>query len=293
MTQSAIVGGIELGGTKTVLAVGHVDGTIIDCHTVPTEQPPMLLEAIAAYFSQQARNYGAITAIGAGAFGPIVLDRTAKDFGHLLQTNKPGWSGFALHSALTDATGVPISLVTDVGAAGIGEAHMGSLRNTEIGIYLTIGTGIGGAILCHGKPLPALLHPELGHIPVQRLSGDTTASLCRFHQQCAEGLAAGPAIVARFGRPLNLFAGDGPEIGLVADYIGQLCASLTFTLSPQRIVIGGGVAKTPYLIPQIRARLRTHLAGYGTIPTDDDSYITSPALGDRSGITGALIAATL
>lgn len=291
MTEQPIVGGVELGGTKTVIAVGHSDGTIIDCQTVPTGEPRQLIAAVSDYFAAQARICGPVTAIGAGAFGPIVLDRSSSDFGHLLQTNKPGWSQFALHRAMVDATGVPVSLVTDVGAAGIGEAHLGALRDTEIGIYLTLGTGIGGSIICNGRPLPALLHPELGHLPLRRSADDHVPSTCRFHSSCAEGLAAGPAILARFGSPLNIFAADGPQVALIADYLGQLCASLTFAISPQRIIIGGGVAKAEGLIRQTRRALQTHLAGYGTAQTSGNAYLCRPTLEEQSGIVGALIAA--
>jgi fructokinase len=293
MTVRRIVGGIELGGTKTVLAIGQSDGTIIDCQIVPTGEPAFLINSVAAYFSEQSRIHGTVTALSVGAFGPIVLDPTDPDFGHLLETNKPGWSGFDLHKALNDALGLPVSLVTDVGAAAIGEAHHGALRNKQIGIYLTVGTGIGGAILCNGVPLPALLHPELGHVSVKRFCGDAVPSICRFHEDCVEGLASGPAIFARFGQPLNTFASDSPQIALVANYLGQLCASLTFILSPQRIVIGGGVMKTDGLMAKVRAALPVALNGYASTGFDLENYLCPPSLGDKAGIVGALICAAL
>ena len=293
MTERRIVGGIELGGTKTVLAVGHGDGTIIDCQIVPTGEPAVLINSVAAYFAEQSRSHGAVTALGVGAFGPIVLDPTDPDFGHLLETNKPGWSRFGLRKALIDALGLPVSLVTDVGAAGIGESNLGALRDTQTGIYLTVGTGIGGAILCNGLPLPALLHPELGHVSVKRILSDTAPSVCRFHEDCVEGLASGPAIFARFGQPLNTFASDGPQIALVANYLGQLCASLTFILSPQRIVIGGGVMKADGLMAKVRAALPVALNGYASTGADLENYLCPPNLGDKAGIVGALICAAL
>jgi fructokinase len=291
MIEQPIVGGIELGGTKTVVAVGYPDGTIINCRSLPTAEPHLLVEQIADYFKEQASMIGALSAVGAGAFGPIVLDSTADDYGCLLGTNKAGWSGFPLHKALTTALGMPVALVTDVGAAGIGEARLGALRTTELGLYLTVGTGIGGAIICGGRPLPAMLHPELGHLPLQRQAQDTAASLCKFHSACAEGLAAGPAIEARFGLALSHFGRDSAQVALVADYLGQLCAALTLTISPQRIVIGGGVMKTAGLFAHTQAAMHRHLNGYAANGTQQSDFICPPLLGDHAGITGAILAA--
>jgi fructokinase len=291
MVERPLVGGLELGGTKTVLAIGHADGTILDSQTVPTTGPHHLMTVIADYFESQSRLLGPLAGLGAGAFGPIMLDPASADFGRLLETNKPGWSGFALRDALIDRTGLPLSLVTDVGAAGIGEASLGALRGVDIGVYLTVGTGIGGAILCRGQPLPALLHPEIGHMPLRRANEDRAPSLCRFHDTCAEGLAAGPAIAARFGQHLSAYPADAPQIALVADYLGQLCASLTFALSPQRIILGGGVLKTEGLLSQIRTALAKSLNGYASNGTAQADYLGTPALGDRAGIVGALISA--
>lgn len=291
MVDRPLVGGVELGGTKTVMAVGYADGTLLDCQTVPTTEPHRLMTAIAGYFGEKSRTLGPLTALGAGAFGPIMLDPESADFGRLLETNKPGWSGFALHNALVGLTGLPVSLVTDVAAAGIGEARLGALRGVDIGVYLTVGTGIGGALLYRGEPLPALLHPEIGHMPLRRASEDRAPSLCRFHDSCAEGLAAGPAILARFGQDLSAFPEDAPQIHLVADYLGQLCASLTFALSPQRIILGGGVLKTEGLVRQIRHALAKSLNGYASNGTGRADYLGTPELGDRAGIAGALISA--
>ena len=205
MPDKRLVGGIELGGTKTLVAVGYDNGSIIERTSLPTVAPERLVPQIAAYLRTQQDAAGPIQALGVGAFGPIVVDRNAGNYGTLLQTNKAGWSNFDLAASLESAIGLIPNIVTDVAAAGIAEAALGALRNTEIGIYLTVGTGIGGAIICSGKPIPALLHPEIGHVALQRHSTDTAPSTCRFHPDCAEGLAAGPAIMARFGRSLSHF----------------------------------------------------------------------------------------
>lgn len=288
MADERLLGGIELGGTKTVLAIGTGSGKIIARRTVPTRAPNAVIADAAAFFTESGCR---LSALGVGAFGPIVIDRKAPDYGRLCDTNKPGWSGFDLAGALEQAIGLPVRLVTDVGAAAIGEARLGALRGHDIGVYLTVGTGIGGAIIAGGSVLPALLHPEMGHIALQRLAGDAAPSTCNFHKNCAEGLAAGPAIAARFGKSLNHFAPDGPEYQLIADYLGQMCCQLVLTLSPQRIVLGGGVGGAPGVVPAAHRAMVRHLGRYAPTAVAEEGYLTPPSLGQSAGITGALFCA--
>lgn len=288
MGIEGLVGGIELGGTKVVAAVGRADGSIVSACTIPTTEPAALVERLVAFFHDHPQR---ISAVGVGAFGPVIVDPAAEHYGHLLETNKPGWSGFDLAGALAAGLKVPVRLLTDVGAAGLGEARFGALADTALGVYLTVGTGIGGAILCHGLPLPAMLHPEMGHVRLERQPGDDLVSTCRFHADCAEGLAAGPAIMARFGKSLSQCSPGGPEQLLIAEYLGQLCAQLVFLLSPQRIVIGGGVGQTPGLIRATHAAMVNRLGGYATHGIQQPDYICAPTLGKDAGIIGALLCA--
>jgi fructokinase len=288
MTENLLVGGIEFGGTKTVVAVGSNDGTIIERISLPTVEPHILVPQIAAFFRDNRDGLGTIEALGVGAFGPIIIDKKAPDYGTVLQTNKPGWSGFDLASALRLTCGVAPDIVTDVAAAGIAEAALGALQGIDIGVYLTVGTGIGGAIICDGKPLPALLHPEMGHITLQRHCDDHAPSTCRFHANCAEGLAAGPAIMTRFEKSLSDFSPNSIEHGLIADYLAQLCANLVLTLSPQRIVMGGGVASTPGLIATVQVAMQAHLGDYGPKLFESERFLSAPKLGEDSGVVGAL-----
>lgn len=286
MADCALIGGIELGGTKTVLAVGRGDGTIVSRHTVPTRPPGDLLPEIVRFFAQQSAG---IEALGVGAFGPVVVNRAAPDYGRLLETNKPGWSGFDLIGALEDRFQVDSALVTDVGAAAIGEARLGALQDVELGAYLTVGTGIGGAIVCREELLPAMLHPELGHVTLQRDGGDSAPSTCQFHANCAEGLAAGPAVLTRFGKSLDHFTPADPQFRLIAGYLGQLCANLVLTLSPQRIVLGGGVMQANGLLGEVRAAMVGRLGVYSPPGIRDDAFLCAPALAHDAGIVGALI----
>ena len=288
MADGKVVGAIELGGTKIVLAVGGSDGRVLQSVTVPTDHPDTVMPNVLGFFKDCGMP---LSGIGVGAFGPIVIDPAAPDYGKLLETNKPGWSGFDLAGHLSSELRLPLALVTDVGAAAVGEAHLGALHDTRLGVYLTVGTGIGGAIVVNGSVLPALLHPEMGHIRLQRRPDDIAPSTCRFHSDCAEGLAAGPAIMARFGHSLSHFDQGGAEHQLIADYLGQLCANLVLTLSPHRIVFGGGVGKTPGLIPAISKAMIEQLGGYCVGLADRPDFLTAPALGQDAGIVGALICA--
>lgn len=284
-----LVGGIELGGTKTVLAIGTSEGEVLARRSVPTRAPEAVIGDAAAFFADSDHP---LAALGVGAFGPVVIDRKAPAYGTLCETNKPGWSHFDLIGALARAVPVPTRLVTDVGAAAMAEARFGALKGIEIGVYLTVGTGIGGAIIAGGRVLPALLHPEMGHITLRRSPADTAPSTCAFHADCAEGLAAGPAIMARYGRTLADFTPRDPEFLLIADYLGQLGCQLVLTLSPQRIVLGGGVGGVPGLVPAVHAAMLRHLGRYAPEGIAQEGYLTGPALGHDAGVIGALICAT-
>lgn len=287
MAETGLYGGIELGGTKTLVAVGDAEGRMFARATLPTTSPDVLLPQIAAFFADHSAGRD-LAGLGVGAFGPIVIDPAADDYGHLLETNKPGWSGFDLVCGLQGMCNAPITLVTDVAAAGVAEARLGALRGVDLGIYLTVGTGIGGAVLYRGQVLPALLHPEMGHLPILAHPDDPAGSICRFHNNCAEGLAAGPAIMARFGASLSEFTTGGPEHELIADYLGQLCATLVLALSPQGIVIGGGVGKTPGLVDAVHAAMLRQLGGYAGRSAAYEGFLRAPALDQDAGIVGAL-----
>ncbi len=282
-----ILGGIELGGTKVNIALGRADGSILTKAQMSTRDPQATLADVTDFFA----SHDPVAAIGVGAFGPVIVDPKAKAYGHLSATPKPGWSEFDLLGTLKQSLNCPMMLQTDVGAAGIGEAQFGALRGIDCGIYVTVGTGVGAAILVHGQPIPALMHPEMGHLPIVRLPHDDAPSRCPFHSNCAEGLTAGPAIEARFGKSLSHFSPAGAEHALVADYLGQFCASLVLAISPQRIVLGGGVGKATGICGATSAAMLKHLNGYASLGLSLDEFIVSPALGDDAGLIGALVLA--
>ena len=277
-----IFGAIELGGTKIKVATGTRDGRIVTELAFATRQPGESFEMILSFFANNR-----VVAIGVGAFGPVTVSHKSVQYGRIGITPKPGWSGFDISHALAPL-GVPMAIDTDVNAALIGEFRRGAAADCRVAVYLTIGTGIGGGLLVDGRPVHGLLHPEMGHLRVIRDPGDDLHSQCPFHANCVEGLASGPAIIARFGKPLSALPADHGGHDLIADYIGQLCAAIVLIASPEVIIIGGGVAKTPLLHTAISRRVRTSLNGYISARDDNSCRIVPPKLHGSSGLMGAL-----
>lgn len=279
-----MIGAIEAGGTKIMLAVGDAPQALRDITRVPTTTPDETIAAILAFFEARP-----VQAIGIGSFGPLDVRRGSPGWGRILRTSKPGWSGVDLAGPIARRFAVPIGLDTDVGAAGIAEQRFGAGRDCSVMLYVTVGTGIGGGVIVEGKPLHGLLHPELGHGAIVRHPDDPAPGICPFHGDCLEGLASGSAIAARFGASLDRL-GINSEAGRIsADYLGQACAQWVLTLSPERIVIGGGVMHVPGLHAAVAMQMQHWLGGYPAIEAlGRDGYIVPPALGDQAGLAGAM-----
>ncbi len=282
-----VFGGVEAGGTKFVCALGDGMGTIHDFVRFPTTSPAETLGRTVHFFQQRAP----IEALGMGSFGPIDLDLRSPTYGSITTTPKPGWAGTNLVHALREHFDVPIAFDLDVNAAAMGECLFGAGQDVESLLYLTIGTGIGGGFVSEGQLLHGLVHPEMGHLHVRRLPGDRFAGTCPYHGDCLEGLVAGPALAARTGGDAALLPDSHPVWDLVAAYVGEALAIFVLLLSPQRIVLGGGVMERLHLFPGIRRRLRETLAGYvkhAALEDKVDHYVVPPALGSRPGVLGAL-----
>jgi fructokinase len=299
MSEDAIYAAIEAGGTKFVCALGRADGTLLERVRFPTRDPDSTLAEASAFFDAAAQRHGALRALGIASFGPLELDPQAARYGRLLRTPKPGWHDVDLLAPFAGLR-LPIALDTDVNAAALAESVWGAGRGPdgaplECMVYVTVGTGIGGGVVVHGRTLRGLMHPELGHVPPRRHPDDLGfAGVCPHHGDCLEGLASGPAIVARLGHELGNASQHHPIWDIEADYLGQLCAQLALTVSPQRIVLGGGVMQHARLFAPIRARTRHWLGGYlarHAVEDGIDGYIVAPGLDDRSGILGALLLA--
>jgi len=279
-----MLGAIEAGGTKFVLAVGPSPDRIIARQSIPTTSPDETLGEAAAWLDQ----HGALKAIGIGTFGPAQLDRSAADWGHITNTPKAGWQNCDIAGFFARELGTRVALDTDVNAAAIAEA---AARPDCSGLaYITIGTGIGGGLVVGGHPVHGAAHPEMGHILPRRHPADSDfPGICPHHGDCLEGLASGPAIKARWGVSLSALPADHIAHTVIADYIAQLCHSLSAITAVEVIVLGGGVAKTPKLVERIAARTQAIDAGY--LPGGSRQRIEAPRHGDNAGIIGALMLA--
>jgi fructokinase len=285
-----LLGAIEAGGTKFNCAVGY-GGSVLAQLRVPTTDPARTLAAALDFFRAQRVAHGPIHAFGLASFGPIELNRAAANYGSVLATPKPHWSHAPLVKPLAAELGCPVGFDTDVNAAALAELRWGAGRGLASLAYITVGTGIGVGVIVNGQCVHGLLHPEAGHIYPRRHPGDTGfAGSCPFHGDCLEGLASGPAIAARTGRPAETLGAAHPQWAFVADALGQLCAQLVLIHMPERIVLGGGVMAQAGLIEQVRARMLHWIGGYIKRPALENgaaSYVVSPGLGERSGLMGA------
>lgn len=287
-----LYGGIEGGGTKFVCAVGTGEGEILAETRFPTTAPDETLARAMDFFKEQIQILGPLASIGVASFGPLDPRPASASYGHILPTPKPGWTNADILNPLRAVFDLPLAFDTDVNGAALGEWRWGAARGLSTFIYLTIGTGIGGGALAEGRILHGLLHPEMGHIPLPHdKQKDPFESICPFHHDCFEGLASGPAMKTRWGREAETLPSGHPAWDLEADYIASALRSFICTLSPQRIIIGGGVAQQPQLLPLVRQKTIASLNGYVQSPAileKIDSYIVSPALGGHAGVLGAI-----
>lgn len=285
-----VVAGVELGGTKCIAVVAR-DGAIIARERWATgDDPVATLSAIAAWLESAAWEHR-FAALGIASFGPLTVDPANPQFGRIVNTPKPGWSGADVLGALAGRFDLPVGFDTDVAGAALAEGRWGAAAGCAVHGYLTIGTGIGGGIVVDGKPLHGSFHPEIGHVRVRRARGDSFAGICPIHGDCLEGLASGPAIAARAGQAADTLAADDPVWDRIAAEIAELMAMLILTLAPQRIVVGGGVGQgQPALLERVRAATVPLLGGY--LPTHDAASIAQiivpPGLSEDAGVYGAI-----
>lgn len=274
---------IETGGTKLLARLVRDEGVVAEARWATTS-PEAAKAALLAFAGRTP-----LAGVGIAAFGPVVVDPAAANYGEVLATPKPGWTGANLRAALEQALGVPVAIDTDVNAAALAEAAAGAGQGCSSLAYVTVGTGIGAGLAREGRTLTGALHPEMGHVPVLRFEGDATPSACPFHSGCAEGMAAGPAVQRRLGGKL---LEDSPaDFAVIADYLGQLFATIVLAWSPHRIVVGGGVMDVPGLRKAAAARMRVALGGYGVgSAVGEVDFIRSAAL-EHAGLEGALILA--
>lgn len=286
-----LIGAIEAGGTKFVLALAREDGTLLEQARIETRTPDHCFPEVADFFRQTAATHGPIAGFGVASFGPIDIDPASPSYGTFTTTPKPGWAGARFQDVL-GAFGAPVVVDTDVNGAALGEWLQGAGQGCNTLAYTTVGTGIGTGVVRLGKPLMGFSHYESGHItPPHDRSLDPFAGSCPYHGDCLEGLAAGPAIEKRWGQSLSQLGSPPEKVELIASYIAHLAASLVLLHMPDRLIFGGGVMKAPGLLQAVRRLTEQKLGGYVSAPQLDpglEQYIVAPGLGDLAGITGAI-----
>lgn len=299
MTASSlqtIWGGVEAGGTKFVCALGTNTGDILRLLQIPTREPNETLAEVVKFFEKEDASH-VLASVGVGSFGPLDLDPKSSSYGHITNTPKTGWANIDILGRLRKAIAVPIAFDTDVNVAALGEHKWGAAHGIKNFIYLTVGTGIGGAAMVNGQLVHGLIHPEMGHIRLPHsLQSDPFPGACPFHGDCLEGMASGPAMKLRWGGAPESLAVDHEAWDLEAEYLSYALATLIMAYSPQRIILGGGVLSQPQLLPKIWSRVPALLNGYvhsTLIESRISDYIVRPKLGLWSGALGAIAMAQL
>lgn len=296
-SKAMLTGAVEGGGTKFVCAVYEwndatgIPEQLAVCR-IPTTTPEATLHACISFFNEQQKKGLTLEATGIAMFGPLQLDRHDPGWGSTVSTPKPGWSNIPIASPFREATGTEVAIDTDVTAAAMAEYQWGAALHEPVVCYLTVGTGIGLGLLVEGRPLPGPARPEFGHIRIPHASQDLFPGICEFHGDCLEGLACGPALALRWGKPGAALHDNHPAWELEASYLAHACATLMLTLGNPCIVIGGGVGLRQGLLERIRIRTTKLLAGYGSADPEAPNYrIRQAALGEDAGLLGAALLA--
>ena len=280
------IAAIEAGGTKFICGIGNENGEILDKISIPTTTPEETMKMVVDYFKDKE-----FEAMGIGSFGPIDPVKGSEYYGYITKTPKPHWSDYNIVGELKKHFDVPMEFDTDVNSAALGESLWGAGQGLSSVVYITVGTGIGAGAVINGKMLQGLTHPEMGHIFVKRDKNDPYTGKCPFHKDCLEGLAAGPAIEERWGDKAYNLEERNEVWEMEAYYLSQALVNYILILSPQKIIMGGGVMKQSHLFPLIRKKVKETLNGYvhkKEILENIDNYIVYPGLKENAGLMGSL-----
>ncbi len=284
------IGAIEAGGTKFVCAIGNEAGDVFEKTVIPTQHPDITMPAVYEFFKGKG-----IERLGIGSFGPIDVNEQSDSYGTIQQTPKIDWVDFPLVQSLADELAVSVKVDTDVNVAALSEAAWGNATDVNSCLYITVGTGIGAGAIVNGATLKGLSHPEMGHIAIKRHEDDSFAGVCPYHGDCLEGMAAGPALEKRWGKAGQQLADDEKVWEIEAYYLAQALVNYIYILSPERIIMGGGVMQQEQLFDLVRKNVVDMLAGYVSSPfltaESIGDYIVPPGLTNEAGIKGALLLA--
>ena len=287
--------GVDVGGTTVKLGLLSEAGELLEKWELPSRTEnggenilPDIARSVQDCMARRGLSRDDCLGLGIGVPGPVDAS------GMVNRCVNLNWGVFNLHDALGILTGLRVRAGNDANCAALGEFWMGGGSGCRSAIFVTLGTGIGGGLVIDGKVVHGLVHPEMGHMLLAPQEGDSMPDgVCPYHRHCLEGLASGPAIEKRWGLSAKLMTEDHPAWELEATYLAQMCVNMIVTVSPEVIVLGGGVMQQMHLFPQIRERVLKLLGGYVSSPSITpegiDSYIVPPALGVNSGVIGALL----
>ena len=281
-----LYGAIEAGGTKFVCAVADENLNIIEKVKIDTLEPEYTMAKTKEFF----RKYN-IVSLGIGSFGPLDIHPGSETYGTILNSPKVKWRNYNIIESLNQEMHVPIRIDTDVNAAALGEQKMGHGKGKRSVLYITIGTGVGAGFAMNGSTLNGLTHPEMGHILIRQKKEDSWEGICPSHKSCLEGLVSGPAIEKRCGMKADTIPKENPVWDYAADYIGQALMTFVLVLSPEIILIGGGVSQQEHLFPKIREAFKKHMNGYikhKALEGDLSDYIMYPKNGQLAGLYGSI-----
>ena len=282
----AVIAAVEAGGTKFICGLGTEEGKIIEKINIPTTNPEETMKRVIEYFKNKK-----FDVMGVGSFGPIDPVKGSETYGYITKTPKPYWSDYNMIGELKKHYDVPMEFDTDVNGAALAESWWGAGKGLKNLIYITVGTGIGAGAVVNGTMLQGLTHPEMGHIFLKRHPEDKFEGRCPFHKDCLEGMAAGPAIEDRWGKKGQELMAKDEVWELEAYYLAQALVNYILILSPQRIIMGGGVMKQQQLFPLIRKNVQKFLNNYvykKEILEEIEKYIVYPGLGDDAGFIGSI-----
>ncbi len=288
LNQQPQVLGIDLGGTAIKLGRFGQDGTCLQSLSVATPQPATpaaVVEVMVAAITQLDSARQCI-AIGVGTPGPTDADgRIAR-----VAINLANWYNVSLADWLEAKTGLPTVLANDANCAGLGEAWLGAGRRFRHLILLTLGTGVGGAIILDGKLFTGHQGAagELGLITLNPDGPECNSG----NRGSLEQYVSVPAIRRRTGlEPAELGAlakaGDTSALTFWQSYgqdLGAGLASLIYILTPEAVVIGGGVsASAEFFFPAVQAEIERRVLPSSRVSLE----LLSAGLGNRAGMVGA------
>jgi len=287
MSNKQYTGAIEAGGTKFVCAIIDNKRNIIESTRIATAHPSQTLTAVVDFFNEMTQRSYKIERLGLGCFGPLDLNPKSSSYGSVTSTPKKGWQNIAIKPYLEKALGLSVFIDTDVNAAALAESMWGASANTDVSVYITIGTGIGGGLVINGKTVKGLVHPEMGHMRIK--TPHNIQGQCPYHKDCVEGLASGTSLQGIWKTKAEDLPEGHPAWDLQAHVVAQLCNNLLMTVSPQRIVMGGGVMQQDFLLKQVVSETEKLVNKYIVMPTgiDCSDIIVHPGLGTLSGLLGA------